>query len=777
MAATSSSSIYVDALRLTTQGEQAVADANSGGLAIQPVAFKVGDYTGTEPSDVPEQLLGDELASGKLSFVQVLTENSARFNFDVELEFNAGDNLKQIGEILILLSDNRAFGHVVLNEPIIAVPNAVTRISLLVHIQQDIQKVLAVSMADFSSVPSVAKLDNLPSLNDNIFNAISVLDLHTNSDGTDSPGMVYRYGPGGFYWGFSEHDRIYSDLLGTAFINGNTFAIPDLNLKAGEGVILHTVSGPGAGACRHFQYQANGQLVNEGAAIPFISAQTTVAVWKRITNPIVPTAGLPWPLNSDVPEDWVLIRGTDEEPLWAPQSTGTRQSTATLFQAPGKLQFSSIVTTAVPEQLIYPLSEDIDSATDLFVGTSSILQPRTAYTASGMEMQLSETVPESMTLDLRQFRLEPSQGHVVLFDVYEATGDGQTNAFNIGQAVDSADHVFAVIGNTWQPSTSYKLNNGNEVAFVEAIPSGAGISLYCARYEERQGWSTRIRVVQYRQPYEADTFTLPITPMAKAYCIANIGGLVAQNSEFTVVDDQLRLSSKVEANTMVEITIFENVKSVGSKESSIDGVITDIIPTPTGMMFKRQGMSPVSVPGVTPELLSGVGIRLEGQWPNIKLVNTLAEAAAVDPKNVYNIQIIESDSEELIITQRIEFKKGLIIHATADFSVQLGPGFASKSGKEHIEFVLSTKTPGASEAQYARGLKGTGSAGFNVVDTSSTEAIAYANCSASQMYAVSIENQPQGYIEIVAKVRVTDSQVSSYGSTLTGNLCIKVEPK
>ncbi|QQO90251.1 DUF4183 domain containing protein [Erwinia phage pEa_SNUABM_5] len=775
MAATSS--IYVDALRLTTQGEQAVADANSGGLAIEPVAFKVGDFTGTQPSDVPTSLLGNELASGKLSFVQVLTENSARFNFDVQLQFNAGDNLKQIGEILIMLKDNRPFGHVVLNEPILAVPNAVTRISLLVHIQQDIQKVLAVEMADFSSVPSVATLDNLPSLNDNIFNAVAVLDLHSNSDGTASPGMAYRYGQGGFYWGFSEHDRVYSKQLGTGFINANTFDIPNLNLKSGETVIVHAVSGPGAGASRHFEYQKNGQLVNKGAVIPFISAQTTVAIWKRITNPIVPTAGLPWPLNSDVPDTWVLQRGQDEEPVWAPQATGGSAATATLFTAPGKLMFSSIVTTAVPEQLIYPLSEDVDSATDLFVALSGILQHRSAYTAQGLEMQLSESPPETMTLDLRQFRLEPSQGHVVLFDVYESTGDGQTNAFNIGQAVESADHVFAVIGNTWQPSTSYKLNQGNEVAFTEAIPSGAGVSLYCARYEERQGWSTRIRVSQYRHPYETDTFVLPITPLSKAYCVVNIGGVIAHTSQFSVVNDVLRLTNVVDADTFVEVTVFENVKAVGSKENSIDGVITDVIPTPTGMMFRRHNQTPLIVPGVTPELQSGTGIRLEGIWPNMRVVNTAAEAAAVDPKNVYNIQLIDEDSEELIITQRIEFKKGLIITVSADFGVELGPGFAPKSGKEHIEYVLGIKTPGAAEPAYARGLKGTGKAGFNVVDESSTEAVAYANVSASQMWAISIDNQPQGYIEIVAKVRVTDSQVSSYGSKLTANLCIKVEPK
>ena len=45
------------------------------------------------------------------------------------------------------------------------------------------------------------------------------------------------------------------------------------------------------------------------------------------------------------------------------------------------------------------------------------------------------------------------------------------------------------------------------------------------------------------------------------------------------------------------------------------------------------------------------------------------------------------------------------------------------------------------------------------------------------MFVVLKENQPQGYIDIVAKVRITDAQITSYGSKLIGNLCIKVEPK
>lgn len=105
-------------------------------------------------------------------------------------------------------------------------------------------------------------LENLPASDNNQFNAISVLDLHTNSDGTGSPGTAFRYGPGGYNWGFSEHDRVQSKLIGTDFINANTFNT-SLKFTQDEIAIVQTISGPGAGAARHFKYR-NGQLLNQG---------------------------------------------------------------------------------------------------------------------------------------------------------------------------------------------------------------------------------------------------------------------------------------------------------------------------------------------------------------------------------------------------------------------------------------------------------------------------------------------------------------------------------
>lgn len=768
-------SIYSDSLVLTTQGEQAIANANAGGLAIRPARYRVGDYTGTPPASAPSQLLGNQLAGGKLSYVQALTENTARFVFDVALTYKDGDALKRIGEILIELEDGLTFGHVVLSQPIIAVPNSLTRISLLVHTQQDIQRVLSVKLYDYTTIPSVASLQHLPSMNDNEFNAVSVLDLHKNSDGTSSPGVAYRYGQGGFYWGFSEHDRIISRELGAAFINANTFDL-DVGAVEGETVIVQTIAGPGAGAVRHFEV-AGGLLVNTEDPIPFITQNTVVAVWRRITNPIQPTSGIPWPQNSDVPANWTLSRGENNEPIWSPASGNNTKAAATLFVPPSKLRFSSIVTTALPGQLIYDLTEALESTANSFVVTSGVLQPRSAYFIQAEELILSGSVPQSMTLDIHQFYREPSQGHVVLFDVVEAYGDGQTSSYDLTDVVENADMIFLIVGNTFQPTTSFKLEQGGKkISTTEPVPSGLPISIYCARYEERAGWSTRIRVASYRFPSATKNFLLPFAPLNRAHLIVNVGGLPAQSQDFTLVGDQLQMNSPVDANMSVEVTLFENVMSVGTQESSIDGVVIDVLPSPHGISVIRHGQKPLDVPFVAPDFSAGKGIRIEGEYPELTVINTMAEAQAADPKVTYNIFNRNEDTEEIVVRQRINFVKTVTISCFADFAVSLGPGFQVNSGTEHIEYVLSLSTPGSPEAEYGRGVKGTGFAGFNSL-SSDVESMAYANVSACQMFDLDIENHPAGFVEVVAKVRISNALVSSYGSELNANLCIKVEPR
>lgn len=769
------SSIYVDSLRLHPEGEQALQNANGGGIVISPKSFSVGSYSGPDPAQVPTALLGTELASGPLAIVQVITKNSARFVFDVKLDYKDGQELAYIGEILIELENGLPFGHVVLRSPVAVPPNYNLRISLLLHTQYDVQAILDVTMSEFATIPSVAYIEGLPARDDNTLNSVSVLNLHNNSDGTTSPGLAYRYGPGGYFWGFSEHDRVFNGPLGLSFISQNLFGFDNLGLENGEYVIVQVLSGPGAGPCRKFRHES-GQLVNQDSPIPFIDGTSQVAIWRRIINPLAPVEFVAIPDNNEVPSDWVLSRGEDgAPPVWIPPQSAGKTLGGTMFVPPGKLVITNTVTTATPDKINYELPDEVFSASHLMLGTSGLLQPRSAYAVHGRNVVLSEPVPEPLSLTMRTFRSEPSQGHVLLFTLKEYTGDGQTAEFELGERVATGDNVIAIVGRLWQPTTAYQIKEETKIVFTEPLDSGTNVSLYIARHEERAGWSSNIRVVQYYTEHPQKEFLLPTIPLNKSHVIVTENGVTVHPQDFTVVNDVLVTTSNIDPDRIVEIMVFENVLAVGSKDTALEGMIIDACPTPNGIELRRQGQKPLRVPMPKPIITTSKGITLEGVWPNLNISLTSEHGEKSDRKKIYNLSERVDGSEEIQIIQRVDLVKGAILEVHASFSAELGPGFSASSGEEHIEYVLSLRSPGTKEAEYARGVKGTGNAGFSVVGDNSL-VIAYSNANMTQMYELLRQNHKAGYVEVVAKMRVVGATVSAYGSSLTSHLSIKVDP-
>lgn len=768
------SSIYVDALRLHPEGEQALQNANGGGILISPKTFAVGSYSGPEPAQVPSELIGQELAKGPLAIIQVITKNSARFVFDVKLDYKNDQNIKYIGEILIKLEDGLPFGHVVLKEPLAVPPNFNLRISLLIHTQYDVQAILDVTMSEYATVPSVAHIEGLPARDDNTLNSVSVLNMHDNSDGTQSPGLAYRYGPGGYFWGFSEHDRVFSGPLGASYISQNLFNYPELGFENGEYIIVQVLSGPGAGPCRKFKHES-GQLINQNSPIPFIDAASEIAIWRRIINPLEPVTFVPIPENDEVPPDWVLSKGEDDKPVWIPPASANKTLGGTMFVPPGKLVITNVVTTATPDKVSYELPDEVFSASHLMLGTSGLLQPRSAFAVHGRNVVLSEPVPEPMSLMMRTFRSEPSQGHALLFNLKEYTGDGQTAEFDLGEEVSSGDNIIAIVGRLWQPTTAYQIKENTKIVFTEPLDSGTNVSLYIARYEERAGWSSNIRVVQYYTDYPQKEFLLPTIPLSKSHVIVTENGVTIHPQDFTVVNDILVTTSNIDPDRIIEIMVFENVLAVGSKDTALEGMIIDACPTPNGVELRRQGQKPIRIPMPKPFLRASNGITIKGVWPNLMFALTSELEDKTDSKKIYNLSERVDGSEEIQIIQRVDLVKGVILELHASFSAELGPGFAESSGLEHIEYVLSIRSPGTKEAEYARGVKGSGNAGFSVVGNNSL-VIAYSNANMTQMYELLRQNHKAGYVEVVAKMRVVGATVSAYGSSLSTHLSIKVDP-
>ena len=178
--------MYVETLRLTPQGMQAFTSAKDGGLYLRPTRCSFGDYKGSEPTAVPETLIGNEIASvSGIRFLEVLGGNLARFTFDIPADVPAkGEAL--IGEVLVSLEDGIPFGHVVLAEPIHKFRGNEHRISLLLYLQgeEDLDRVFNVSMGEHVTLPQVTSVNWLPPIDSGMSSTtVVVADLFSTADG------------------------------------------------------------------------------------------------------------------------------------------------------------------------------------------------------------------------------------------------------------------------------------------------------------------------------------------------------------------------------------------------------------------------------------------------------------------------------------------------------------------------------------------------------------------------------------------------------------------
>lgn len=773
--------LYIDELRLTDVGLQAINDADNQGIHIRPVMVIAGDYTGTDTTAVPSALLGNEVYRGPLSYVEVLSKNACRFSFRIPQAVPAGVSGSSctIGEFLVLLDDGRVFGHVTLREPQLKVNTFGIQFSLLVVSQFNIGKVVDVQMSEHATIPCVSDLEMLPAPISSDFNVVAVFNLKKNSDSTSSPALAYRYGAGGMEWGFSEHDRLFSGILTDRWLTDTQFKFDDYDqdLTEGDTVVVQVISGSAMGNTRHYTYTAK-TLVLDGTPIPALDASNTVAVWRKSLVPTNSQTTLTWPENSDVPDHWVLTRGAGNSLVFAPPTTGGANTVtgANLYIEPSKLVVVPITTTATPSSLRYALAQVPDSESDVFLALSGISQSRSSFFTNHEGIELSEAVPKDLLMDVRVFTHEPSTGHRTDCLVLNVTGDGITDTYDLPTGVDQSSQVFAIVQRILQPVTSYSVQS-NKIRFTEPLPIGRPATIYCLIPVAKVGYSTRLRHVQLTVNSDTTDFELPTVPESEAYVIFNEQGALLHSDAFAVVGNLLVTADTIPKGRYVEITVIENVQAQGSADNSLNGVITHVDSSPDGMVFKRHNMPSLKVPAPILQLSQGKGIRIDGKYPHYTIVNTMAEAASLDNMRSYSIHKRLSDVEEIIVTQRITFVGDIVITATADFGSSLGPGFSTSTGLEQMQFMVAAVPVNSNPPEYARKVRGTNEAGFAVVDTSITDCTAFSNASITQMYNISASNHPAKYVDVVAKMRVANAIVAAYGSELSCCLSIMVYPK
>ena len=778
--------MYVESLRLTPQGLQAFTSAKDGGVFLRPTRCSFGTYFGTEPAQVPEELVGEEVcAVDGIRYLEVLGGNLVRFTFDIPANVPSSGSVL-IGEALISLEDGIPFAHVVLKDPIHKYKGNNHRISLLLYMigEADVGRVFNVTMGEHVTLPQVSSVNWLPPVSSAMSaSAVVVADLFTVSDGDRVPGLAFRSGIGGEAWTLAGHDRIWADSIGPRFISPtqlNGEGMSDL-LEAGMDCVVSVISGGGAGYCRTAEFDGQLiQLATDIPEIPLFSASSVVAIWIPSSG-VIGTGGevikLP-PNTGDVPPDWVLTPGEDGgPPKWSPPgSANAGAQGVVLYTPPSRLTSKSLVTTATPSTLAYELPEGVETASDVMLVVGGATQPKSAFTiVDSDQLTLSEGVPTLVDLNARAFVREPTTGHEIDIQVVSFTCDGSNPEIELGAGITDVEQVIPIVNRIQNPVTAFTISDG-KLRFTENPPAGAQADLYCIRHRGRVGASTKIVPHQFFLDVETSHFQLSFAPVSKSHVFVIDSGTVVMQNEFQLLGDQIILTTPIQPSRdrFVEILVFVNHVNSGSPDRSLEGVFTHAYMGPSGLVIERHGRTPLIVPVPRAVFSATDGIVVDdSQYPYVKMrYDPSSDPAAKKRTSVYARQHTTTNTEEITLVESIEIADDVSIVINAEFSASLGPGFSSELNRESIECVVSVVEVGTEAPKFGSNARGTGRAGFSAYSEADSQSVVYADRHLNYSADLVASNYAARVVEVVAKMRVVGAKVSAYGSDLNIQLNI-----
>lgn len=765
-------------LKLTDLGLQAANNASAGGILVDLLSFKVGTSR-TLPQATDLDIKGAEVHAGSITFIEVLDEHSVRFRFDIPT-YVAPEEGVDINEVAVYMPANIMFGRcVLLNTFHIAHKEGISIDCILTTSECDLS-VLNVVIGDYVSVPSTPFVYRIPDPSGAEHNSVNVLDLMENTDGTNSAGQVVRFGQGSLHWAFQGHDRIYHntpDAGPTTSEFGAASLVSTHAIEDNDRVIVQVVTGAGRGECRKFTYNASRSVFVEADGQPFTTfgPNSVISVWRKIGGSMSLTGALPD--TNGIPPDWVLHRGPDSDPVWAPINVGGRNIN-TLYRTPGRLIVSPLSNVGDSQTARYAIpGVAVKNANHVITAIGSVSQHRNAFEIAGNELEYAEAIPAGAPIDIRALTKEPTAGHYTNIVEDAFVSDGNAMRYRVSQAIEGPQYALVYVKGGLQALTSYTYDaSAQEIVFTEIIAGGLEIEINTIATEAEEGWSCEPTTTSLYTTGETHFLELPLEPQGIENTFISINGVHLHRIAYSLVGNKIILGSPIPSNRMVEIMVIHNWKSEGTPQTNLGGVVVDATITHKSLNLLRHDAPPIRlpIPGVSIE--AGKGMRVDGIHPNYVISSTLAETFNKDSVFNFSSSKTDTDSEELIFTKRIDVKSDMILQVNADFSAVLGPGFESPEGRELIEYVVGFRTTSAKEPEYGRRIKGTGEAGFNSLVAEGDQK-AFSNASMCQSYSVIKNNIPAGYIDIVARMRVRHANVSQYGSVLALNFNVVGLPK
>lgn len=764
-----------DVLILADVGLQAINNASAGGQLVDATHFKIGSSAQSPQKTDMVDILGATLFEGNIHHVEVLSKNATRFVFEVPAYQIVADT--EVKEMAVYLGSHILLGRAVFLEPMILIKGETCRFNVLLVTSRCDLTTINVSFGDYSSIPMTPFLWQLQSPGLSSFNALTVLDGQQNPDGSTSPVMAMRYGGGDFQWAFSDHTRLYFGKPASA--TATTLTIAGLDLEENELVICHVVAGNGLGKTRRFRFATDKLTEVDGKPITGLDAQSTVAIWRRISGLGGTGSACSYPPSTDgVPSDWVLQRGLGDCPQWGPQKSGSG-ATASLFRAPSKLVMSTLNYTGTGTDARWPIGAvELENINYIQPALGGVQQHKSAFDLSGNELEFVEAIDANIPIELRTFTRVPSNGCRTIIKIDYAIGDGVTQTFKLSQPIENANYVKAYVRGTRQMLTTYTYDaQTRSITFVSPVPTGIDVELRSFRMEELEGYSTTISSTVHTTNDDTYYIELPFAPQSVEYIEASQSGAHIHGNLYSLVDNKIVFAGPIRKNIEVEINIYNNEISHGSPNTNLAGVVVDAVLTGRSLKLLRHGAKPISLPIPGVSLNAGPGINITGQHPFYTIESTISERLEDAGANFkYTDYRTEKDTSEIMFTHRVNLTSDVTIAVHADFAANLGPGFQTIEGLEVLEYVVGFRTSKSKEPEYGRQIAGTNVAGFSSLAGDKVER-AFSNASMTQVYDVIVANHAAGYIDIVVKARVQNANVSLYGALLTLNVNIIGTPK
>lgn len=766
-------------IHITDLGLQAANNAKAGGFLVNVISFKLGDSS-EKTRDTDYDISGATLAQGNIHLVEVLDTHTTQFTFEVPAHAIPAGGM-EVSEAGLYMDDNMMFGRCVFEEPYFLYEGRGARIRALLVTHRIDPTVINVTLGDLSSIPSASNIYRLPPPETSQYNALSVMDALDNVDGTTSPGFALKFGAGSLQWAFSGFDRVHSgnpdpDATGSEFkVSSLTTA---MRFRNGEVVIVYVVSGPARGQVRKFYY-ANGTdsfVEKDGQPFESFDESSTVVIWRRIGGGGMGSAEYPPPMSS-IPNDWVLTRGVGNLPVWAPPKN-TGKNLNTLYTSPGKLRISTLSDVGTGQEKRYSLGGVVlKDVNHCITALGGVTQHKSSYDIAGSEIEYADAIPPHASIDIRMITKEPGSGTYTEIVTDRFTGDGETRRFPLSQPVESAEYCFTFVRGLLQTTTAYTYDpSTQEIVFVTAPKAGLDIETSAVVQRKEEGYSTNIVSTSIVTVGETLFIELPVEPQSKDQTFLSVSGTHIHRDLYTVVDNKIVLSSPIRGGLSAEAIIFHNVLSEGTPQTNLKGVLTDAVLTSKSLKLLRHDDYPVILPIPSVDLEAGKGIRITGSHPNYKIENTFAQKFSEQTNFKFSTLRRQEDSEEIIYTYRINLVSDIMLQVSVDFASVLGPGFISPEGMEVMQYVIGFRTTSSKEPEYGRDIKGTGEAGFSSLSGSNNER-AFSNASLTQVFDVIRDNIPAGYIDVVARMRVRNANISKYGSKLHMNFNVIGTPK